>query len=142
VTSELPKSATSRAPDRAEIRVLVADDFPATRSGLQAMLETMPGVEVVGTAVDGREAVDLAVQLKADLVLMDVSMPRLNGFDAAVALRQTAPHIKVLIVSVHDSPIWRENSLAHGACGFVSKCRVERDLLAEIRRVMNTSHPE
>jgi two-component system nitrate/nitrite response regulator NarL len=130
------KSETERthAPLR---KVVVVDDFPFTLSGLCEYLQSQPGFQVVGTGTTGDEAVMQTLLLQPDLVLMDLEMPGMNGLTAAQVIRERCPQVTVIIVSVYDTPVWRQASQAHGAHGFVSKNRLHQELLPEIERVMD-----
>src|SRR5256885_121085 len=90
-------SATSKT-----IRILICDDHTLFVEGLKAMLRNESSLEIVGEARDGRRAVELVKQVKPDLLLMDVSMPDMNGFDATSRVHQSDPSVKVLILTMHD----------------------------------------
>ncbi len=103
------------------IKVLLAEDMTLTRTGLRALLENSGQVEVVGEAADGREAVKLAEQLNPDAVLMDVSMPGLDGVEATRQIRAARPYIHVLMLSIHSEGQYVFESLRAGAAGYVPK---------------------
>ena len=84
------------------VRILVVDDHDEFRKGLEAMLGATDGVEVVGSAADGARAVDLALGLQPDIVLMDLQMPRLNGVEATGRIVASSPHISVIVLSMMD----------------------------------------
>ena len=84
------------------LRVLVVDDHEQFRKGLEAMLAATDSVEVVGSVADGREAVDLALELQPDVILMDLHMPRLNGVEATARIVQSSPHISVLVLTMME----------------------------------------
>lgn len=107
--------------ERSRLRVLLCDDHALIRSGLVAVLEDIPGVEVVGEASDGDELVELAAELEPDLVITDVSMRRMSGLDALVLLRQARPSCRVMVLSMYDSPEFVRQAFAAGACGYVLK---------------------
>lgn len=117
------------------IRVLVADDHPVVRSGLYVCLSKHAGFKWVGEAADGQEAVDKTLRLRPDVVLMDLSMPRLNGFAATEMIRQQAPGVKVLALSVHNGRDYVFRSIQAGAHGFISKEVPTEDLLRAIEAV-------
>ncbi len=85
-----------------KIRVVVCDDHALFREGVKALLNSQPDIEVVGEAADGQEAVGVAVRLSPDVVLMDISMPVLKGFDAVRRIRKARPSVQVLILTVYD----------------------------------------
>ena len=115
------------------IRVVVVDDQPTTRRGLRLLLELEPDLEVVGEAGDGKEALDLALRLRPDVVLMDVHMARMDGITTAMALRVAAPDVPVVMHSLDDAPEVRERALSAGAAAFVGKHPSAEALLAAIR---------
>jgi DNA-binding NarL/FixJ family response regulator len=110
------------------VRVLLADDESLFIEALAAMLEVEDGVEVVGRAHDGLEALRLASSVEPDIVLMDLRMPRLNGIEATRRLRTEFPSVKVLIVTGSDAPADIESARQAGAAGYVKKERVGTDL--------------
>src|SRR5215472_3723272 len=103
----------------ASVRILIADDHELVRQGLRTLLASRPAWEVCGEAADGREAVEKASQLKPDIILLDVSMPRLNGLEAAALIRRKSPGSEILIVSQHDPAQMLPSVLKVGARGFV-----------------------
>ena len=125
----------SRSTNSPRIGVLVADDHTLVRRGLVSLLSLAEGVEVVGEAADGRIAVELAKQLDPDVVLMDISMPGLNGLEATRQLKKEAPHIKVLILSAHDNEEYVLQVVQSGADGYVLKNISAEDLYAAIKSV-------
>ena len=116
-------------------RVLLADDHQLLRQGLRRLLEAA-GIEVVAEAGDGHEAVDEALRVRPDVVLMDISMPRLSGIEATRELLQRLPGSKVLMLSMHEGRSFVENALRAGALGYVLKSASQQDLceaIAEVR---------
>ena len=118
-----------------KIRVLVVDDHPVVRKGLQACLARQERLKIVGEAADGDEAFKKAMDLGPDVVLMDVSMPRKDGLAVTQALRKEAPHIKVLILSVHNKREFIFRIIEAGAHGYVSKEASPEELLRAIESV-------
>jgi len=116
-------------------RVLLADDHPLTLEGLRAFLE--PHLEIAGTVCDGRTLVDAALALKPDLIILDITMPLLNGIDAAMQIRKGLPAVKLLFVTMHANPTYLEAALSAGATGYVLKSAAREELLDAIRSVMD-----
>jgi DNA-binding NarL/FixJ family response regulator len=116
------------------IRVLLVDDQPAVRQGLQIRLVLEPDVEVVGEAGDGAGAISLAQSLRPDVILMDVRMPGMDGISAVRTLHAVAPESAVVILSLYDDASTRARAEEAGATAFVAKHQVEETLLAAIRR--------
>ncbi len=117
------------------IRVLVADDHKVVREGLSSLLEKYEGIEIATEAENGRKAVDLALELKPDVVMMDIAMPDLNGFEATRKIKAEAPDIKVLGLSIHSDIQHVEGMLEAGASGYVLKdCGIE-EIVHAIRTI-------
>ena len=116
-------------------RVLLADDHPLTLQGLRAFLE--PHLESVGTVTDGRALVEAALRLKPDLIILDITMPLLNGIDAAVQIKKSLPEVKLLFVTMHVNPAYVEAALNAGATGYVLKSAAREELLDAIRSVLS-----
>ena len=117
------------------IKVLVADDHPVVRKGLQSCLSRQERVKIVGEAADGDEALKQALELSPDVVLMDISMPRMNGLAPTEALRRQAPRIKILILSVHNNRDYIFRIIQAGAHGYVSKEASPEELMEAIESV-------
>lgn len=117
------------------VRILLADDHAIVRDGLRMLLEAQDGFEVVGTAVDGRDAVQQARQLRPDIVVMDIAMPSLNGIEAARAICEALPGTRVLILSMQSSPEHVFRALQSGARGYLLKDSAGAELVAAIRAV-------
>lgn len=103
------------------IRVLLVDDHPLVIDGIQARLESGGGIEVVGQAGNGREAIEQVRSLRPDVVLMDVSMPVMNGLEATRELRLCSPETRVLILSMHDNREYMVELMQSGARGYILK---------------------
>ncbi len=116
------------------MRVLIADDHLIVRTALAAMLAHEPDIEIVGEAADGKVAVEMARNLLPDVVLMDVSMPVMNGIDATRAIRAECPSVKVIGLSMFQQAEQATPMLDAGACGYVCKSESPEVLLAAIRR--------
>jgi DNA-binding NarL/FixJ family response regulator len=117
------------------VKILLVDDHPIVRQGLRTLLEGRSGWEVVGEASDGLEAVDKVISLKPDVVVLDVTMPRMNGLEACRLIRQKTSALEVLFVTQHDSPQMMREALDAGARGYVVKSNAARDLLKAVEAV-------
>jgi DNA-binding NarL/FixJ family response regulator len=117
------------------IRLVLADDHVLVRSGVRALLEQLDGVQVVGEASDGREALALVARLRPHVVLMDISMPELNGLEAADRLRRDYPQIRVILLSMHADEAYVARALAVGAAGYVLKTAGAVELELAVRAV-------
>jgi len=117
------------------IRLILADDHTLVRAGIRALLEKLPGVEVVGEAADGREVLKLVKLHRPDVVLMDISMPGLNGLEAAVRMAKEFPDVRVIILSMHQNEeyVWR--ALKAGAAGYLLKKAATAELETALQRV-------
>src|SRR6185436_5827914 len=117
------------------VRILVADDHEVVRRGVCALLEGHAGFEVCDEVVDGREAVEKAKRSLPDVVILDIGMPGLNGFDAARQIRKVSPASEVLILTMHESEQVVREVLAAGARGYVLKSDAGRDLVNAVEAV-------
>jgi DNA-binding NarL/FixJ family response regulator len=117
------------------LRILVVDDHPVVRQGLKNLLDRHPDWEIIDEAEDGLEAVEKADRLKPDVVVLDLSMPRMNGLDACREIRKNAPDSEILIVTQHDSPQMMREAFNANARGYVVKSDVGRDLVAAVDAV-------
>jgi len=114
------------------LRILLADDHDIVRRGLRDVLNAQPNWEVCGEASNGREAVKLALQLKPDLAVLDLSMPELNGLEATRQIRRELPKTEVLIFTMHESELMIREVLAAGARGYIMKTDAGRSLIAAV----------
>ena len=117
-------------------RVLLADDHELVRSGLRLVLDSQPDIKVVAEASDGAEAVQKGLAGEVDLAVIDVSMPRLTGLQAAAELRRRRPGLRVLLLSMHDNEQYFFAALKAGASGYVLKSAASRDLVHAVRASM------
>jgi PAS domain S-box-containing protein len=117
------------------MRVLIADDHEVVRRGVRSLLLTQRDMDVCGEAVDGRDAVEKAKLLLPDLILMDISMPNLNGLEATREIRSILPQTEVIILSQHETVQMAQEAFLAGALGFVVKSSVSKNLFAALERV-------
>jgi DNA-binding NarL/FixJ family response regulator len=117
-------------------RILIADDFAVVRSGLRRLLDAKPDLEVVAEAADGHEAVQKALADDVDLAILDVSMPRMTGIQAAAELHKRKPELRVLMLSMHDSEQFLFEALKAGASGYVLKSGADTDIVDACRAAM------
>lgn len=122
--------------ETAPTRILLADDHHVVRQGLRMLIDAEPDLVVVAEAGDGIEAVRAALATEVDLVILDVSMPRMTGISAAGEILSARPHVRVLMLSMHDSAEYLFEALRAGASGYVLKSGVDRDLVAACRAAM------
>lgn len=120
------------------LRVLVVDDNESVRRSICQILHRETDIEVICQAADGADALHKAREHHPDLVLLDITMPTMNGLDAARILKREFPSMHVLIVSQHDSRGFQWAALAAGASGYVVKSNAARDLLPEVRRIQGS----
>ncbi len=118
-----------------EIRVLIAEDHETVREGLRMIVDAQDDMQVCGEAGDGREAIALAQELTPDVLLMDISMPELNGLKAAAKLKRIAPAIKILTLTRHTDEAYLQELLQAGVSGYVLKQSAASELLRAIRAV-------
>jgi two-component system, NarL family, response regulator NreC len=118
-----------------KIRILLVDDHAVVREGIKRLIDSHPDIELVGEAADGTEAVTAVDQLRPDVVMMDVSMPRLNGIDTTRQLRDAAPETKILALTVHEDDGYVREFLKAGALGYLLKRASTEELIRAIRIV-------
>lgn len=117
------------------MRLLIADDHGIVRSGLRLLLDRQEDMEVIAEAADGVEARDLAVRERPDVCVLDVSMPRMTGLQAAREIKAHAPGVEVLMLSMHDDERYLFEALKAGASGYVLKREADQDLVGAVRAV-------
>ncbi|MBI5298507.1 MAG: response regulator transcription factor [Chloroflexi bacterium] len=118
------------------VRILLADDHAVLRAGLRLLLTSRNEYEIVGEASSGVETISLAGELQPDLILLDLSMPGLDGLDALPALRKLCPSARILILTMHDDPQYLRQALKHGASGYVLKKAADSELLSAVQVVL------
>ena len=119
------------------VTILLADDHAVVRSGFRRILDAEWDLEVVGEAANGREAVEMAEALKPAVVVMDVTMPDLNGIEAARRIAKSLPRTRILGLSMHKDAVYVREILRAGAHGYLLKDSNQADLLAAVRSVAN-----
>ncbi len=118
------------------IRILLADDHAVLRAGLRALLDARADMTIIGEATDGADLLPLAQDRQPDVILLDLTMPRLSGLDVLPLLRQHLPHTRVLILTMHDDQSYLQRTLKAGAAGYVLKKAADVELISAIQAVM------
>lgn len=118
------------------IKILLVDDHAVVRDGIRARLERSSDFEVVGEAVNGREAIQKVDELMPDVVLMDISMPVMNGMDAARQLRDNYPDMKVIILTMHEHKEYIQGVIRCGAQGYIIKDVTAQEMISAIKTVV------
>ena len=122
-------------------RILIADDHPIVRSGVRKVLDAKPDLEVVAEAEDGAEAVEKALADDVHLAILNVSMSRMTGIQAAAELHKRKPELRVLMLSMYDSEQFLFEALKAGASGYVLKSSADEDIVDACRKVMRGESP-
>jgi DNA-binding NarL/FixJ family response regulator len=122
-------------PESPAVRVLVVDDHPVVRGGLSALLRTIDGIDVVGEAADGAQAIADAARLRPDVVLMDVRMPGIDGVEATRRIREAQPDTKVLVLTMFDDDATVFTAMQAGAGGYLLKDAEQHDIVRAVRAV-------
>ncbi len=118
-------------------RIIIADDHSVVRSGLRLLLQSSPDFTVVAEAEDGEEAVSLVERHKPDVVIMDISMPKLNGIEATSIMKQSNPDLKIIILTVHEDEEYVYQMLRAGASGYVLKSAGKKEIFAAIESALS-----
>lgn len=130
----MPENASPSESEAAKkITVLLADDHTVLRQGIRALLQTQPDMTVVGEATNGREAVEQARRLRPSVILMDISMPLLNGLEATRQIKKELPECQVVVLTMHENEEYLVNILQAGATGYVLKQAADRELIEAVR---------
>jgi len=124
------------------MKILVADDNQLVRRGIAGLLSADKNWEVCGEASNASEILQKVTELMPDLILLDVSMPGMNGLDTAQLLKKQLPALKILIVSQHDASLLLPRSLQAGAHGCIDKARIATDLLPTLRSMLQKTSPD
>lgn len=114
------------------IRILLADDHTILRAGLRMMLNAQPDMEVIGEAQDGRQAINTTMTLQPDIVLMDITMPDMNGIEATKQIKRVAPEVKVLVLTMHENDEYVFQALRAGASGYILKEAADTELITAL----------
>ena len=118
-----------------KIRVLIADDHVIVREGLRALLEAQPDIKVVGEATDGEETVNRTKEIQPDIILMDITMPGMNGLEATRQIKEHYPDVKILVLTMHESDEYFFKILDAGASGYFVKGGSSTELISALRAV-------
>lgn len=124
---------------RLTMQVVIADDHDVLRSGVRSLFESHPQWTVCGEASDGEQAVALAARLHPDLIILDVTMPVMNGLQAATKIREVSPSTKIVILSMHESPYITQKALQAGADIFLSKSNAGGKLLQAVDQLFDNA---
>jgi DNA-binding NarL/FixJ family response regulator len=122
-------------------QIIIVDDHDLAREGLRDMLSDEPGIEVVGEAANGREALVLCSRVRPDLVMMDVRMPEMDGLEATREIKKKHPRISVLILTMHENPDYLLEAIKAGAAGYVLKDAPQHEIATAIRQVLAGESP-
>lgn len=117
-------------------RILIADDHEVVRQGIRAILQARPDWEICGEAVDGREAIRLAQELRPNVIIMDITMPKMSGLEASQEIAKLQPPARILIFTMHESKSLAPSVRRAGAQGYVVKSRAARDLVEALERLL------
>ena len=121
------------------LRILIADDHDLMRRGLRALVESRPGWQVCDEAQTGREAIEKVELTKPDVVILDLSMPELNGLEAARSIRKSSPGTEILILSVHFSDQLIRDIVEAGVHGYIMKSDSDRDLISALEKLVSAT---
>jgi DNA-binding NarL/FixJ family response regulator len=124
------------------MRVVLADDHEVVRKGIRAIVNGHPPWMVCGEAENGQQAIDLVLEMKPDLVVLDISMPVMNGLQATARIRQLAPSTKILILSMHDSRQVEHGALAVGADAFLTKTASPETFIRTLTTLLDMGFPQ
>jgi len=117
------------------IKLLLVDDHDIVRTGLRMVIEKMPGIKIVGEAKDGQQAMDMVAEVKPDVVLMDINMPRISGLEATRKITAADPYVRIIILTIHAQNPYPKQLLDAGANGYLTKGCAAEELETAIRKV-------
>src|SRR5262249_52746847 len=117
------------------LRILAVDDHPLLLDGIASVIEGQPDMQLVAEAANGREAVDLCLQHRPDVPLMDIQMPVMNGIDATIAIRQAWPEARIVVLTTYKGDVQARRALQAGAAGYLLKSMLRKELVDTIRQV-------
>lgn len=117
------------------ITIVLADDHPLVQDGIRTRFEEIEDINVIGVANNGQELLDQAEKLNPDVIIADISMPIINGLEATRKLTQTHPHIKVLILTMHDNKEYMQNAIDSGAKGYILKDQPASEMIDAVRKI-------
>ena len=117
------------------IKVLLVDDHTIVRQGIRALLESVPDIQIIGEAEDGKAAVEMAEKLRPNIILVDISLPMLNGLEVTRRVRKKVPECKVLVLTMHENEMYVSQILRTGASGYLVKKTAVSELIMAIRSV-------
>jgi DNA-binding NarL/FixJ family response regulator len=123
-----------------KVRIVIAEDHTILREGLKSLLSSNPDFEIIGEAEDGREAIRCVEKFKPDLILMDLSMPRINGLDAIKEIKKRFSETKILVLTVHKTEEYILASLKSGADGYILKDSTHAELVLAVKNVLSGKH--
>jgi len=133
--AETPPLTDSNQNNASSIKIILADDHPLMRQALRTLLEKQPDFKIIGEASDGEEAVRLAIELVPDVMIMDISMPKINGLEAIKQIKAKVPTIAVLVLTVHSDSEHILSILQAGASGYLTKSVYGEDVIRSIRAI-------
>ncbi len=122
------------------MKIMIADDHQIVREGLKQLLNDQEDMEVVGEAQDGRETLLKAKSLRPDVLLLDVTMPKLNGLEAIGLIKEAVPDVRIVVFSMHKKEAYARQALAAGALGYVLKASPSSEILAAVRAVFSREY--
>jgi DNA-binding NarL/FixJ family response regulator len=123
-----------------KVRIVIAEDHTILREGLKSLLSSNPDFEIIGEAEDGREAIRCVEKFKPDLILMDLSMPRINGLDAIKEIKKRFSETKILVLTVHKTEEYILATLKSGADGYILKDSTHAELVLAVKNVLSDKH--
>jgi len=133
--SSLSTSSEINIDPNEEINIVLADDHPLVQDGIRTRLEEIQGLNVIGMADNGEDLIKIAEDLKPDIVITDISMPKINGLEATRLLTQKQPQIKILILTMHDNKEYMQNAIDSGAHGYMLKDQPAGEMIEAVKNL-------